>query len=303
MFEHITKMDGFRAYRLGTVDYQKALDLQLSLIEKRKNEEIDDVLLLLEHPPTFTMGRSGKTEHLLLSQEELKKRGIHFEVISRGGDITYHGPGQLVGYPILDLDKFNRDVHQYLRGIEEVIIRALGDFEIKAERIKGFTGVWVGGALNTPPLDSYPRPGGSPNTLPIYRYHVSDEEEDTDTSDMNSRRPCLTYSSDMHPSPGREKIASIGVGIKNWITYHGFALNVNTDLSYFDMMIPCGIQGVKMTSMKKFLGMAENIEMADVETSVIGAFSKVFNRRLNNITPADKKILGGVGITEYPIET
>jgi lipoate-protein ligase B len=260
MFEHITKMDGFKAYRLGMVDYQEALNLQLSLIEKRRNEEIDDVLLLLEHPPTFTMGRSGKTEHLLLSQEELKKRGIHFEVISRGGDITYHGPGQLVGYPILDLDKFNRDVHQYLRGIEEVIIRALGDFEIKAERIKGFTGVWVGGA---------------PNTLPLYRY----------------------------PSPGREKIASIGVGIKNWITYHGFALNVNTDLSYFDMMIPCGIQGVKMTSMKKFLGMAENIEMADVETSVIGAFSKVFDRRLNNITSADKKILGGIGITEYPIET
>jgi lipoate-protein ligase B len=235
-------MDGFKAYRLGMVDYQGALNLQLSLIEKRKNEEIEDVLLLLEHPPTFTMGRSGKAEHLLLSQEELKKRGIHFEIISRGGDITYHGPGQLVGYPILDLNKFNRDVHQYLRYIEEVIIRALSSFGIKAERIKGFTGVWIG--------------------------------------------------------EGREKIASIGVGIKNWITYHGFALNVNTDLSYFDMMVPCGIPGVKMTSMKEYLKMAEDIEMEDVETSIIDAFSKVFNRRLNN-SFADQKILDDVGITKY----
>jgi lipoate-protein ligase B len=215
-------MDGLRAYRLGMVEYQRALDLQLSLIDKRKNEEIEDVLLLLEHPPTFTMGRSGKTENLLKSQEELKRNGIHFEIISRGGDITYHGPGQLVAYPIVDLNKFNRDVHHYLRNIEEVIIRALCNFEIEAERIKGFTGVWV----------------------------------------------------------GREKIASIGVGIKNWMTHHGFALNVNTDLSYFDMMVPCGIQGVKMTSMKKCLRMAQNIEMKEVETSIIDAFSKVFNRRI-----------------------
>lgn len=262
-------MDGFKAYRLGTVDYQEALNLQLSFIEKRRNEEIEDVLLLLEHPPTFTMGSSGKTEHLLKSQKELKRDGIHFEVISRGGDITYHGPGQLVGYPILDLNKFNRDVHQYLRNIEEMIIRALCNFEIKAGRIKGFTGVWVGGTLKPLPLDTY---------------RVSDEEEDTDALAMKSRRPCLAHSSDMYPRPGGEKIASIGVGIKNWVTYHGFALNVNTDLSYFDMMIPCGITGVKMTSMKKFLGMAENIKMADIETSVIDAFSKVFNRKLYDDT-------------------
>lgn len=226
-------MDGLKAYRLGMVEYQRALDLQLSLIDKRKNEEIEDVLLLLEHPPTFTMGRSGKTENLLKSQEELKRNGIHFEIISRGGDITYHGPGQLVGYPIVDLNKFNRDVHQYLRNIEEVIIRALCDFEIEAERIKGFTGVWV----------------------------------------------------------GREKIASIGVGIKNWMTHHGFALNVNTDLSYFDMVIPCGIPGVKMTSMKKFLGMAENIKMAEVETSVVNAFSKVFNRGISGDVKTDEIFL------------
>src|SRR5574341_206026 len=215
-------MDGFKVYRLGLIDYQNAIKLQLSLIEKRMKEEIEDVLLLLQHPPTFTMGRSGKTEHILSNIEELKKRGIHFEEISRGGDVTYHGPGQLIGYPILDLNKFKRDIHQYLRNIEEMLILTLGDFNIKARRIEGLTGVWV----------------------------------------------------------NEEKVASIGVGIKRWITYHGFALNVNTELSYFDMIIPCGIPGAKMTSMKKIVAEKENLEITEVESSIINAFSKVFGRVL-----------------------
>ncbi len=223
-------MDGFKAYRLGIIDYQEALKLQISLLEKRMKEEIEDVLLLLEHPPTFTIGRSGKYEHLLSNVEELKKRGIHFEAISRGGDVTYHGPGQLVGYPIVDLNKFKRDIYQYLRSIEEMIIYTLSDFNINAERIKGLTGVWV------------------------------------------------------HD----EKVASIGVGVKRWITYHGFALNVNTELSYFDMIIPCGIPGTKITSIKKILGDRENINMIKVESSIINAFSKVFDRILiREITPED----------------
>lgn len=215
-------MDGFKAYRLGVVDYQYALKLQLSLLEKRMKEEIEDVLLLLQHPPTFTMGRSGRAKHLLSNIEELKKRGIHFEAITRGGDITYHGPGQLVGYPIIDLNKFKLDIHWFLRNIEEVIIYALSDFKIRAERKKGLTGVWV----------------------------------------------------------NDDKIASIGVAVKRWITYHGFALNVNTDLSYFDMIIPCGIQGTKITSMKKLLGEREDINMMKVESSIVNAFSRVFNRIL-----------------------
>ena len=224
------KMDGFKVYRLGIIDYQNALKLQLSLLEKRMKEEIEDVLVLLQHPPTFTMGRSGKTEHLLSNIEELKKRGIHFEEISRGGDITYHGPGQLVGYPIIDLNKFNRDIHQYLRNIEEMLILALNDCNIKAQRREGLTGVWV----------------------------------------------------------NDEKVASIGVGVKRWITYHGFALNVNTDLSYFDMIIPCGIQGAKITSMKIILGDIEDINLIKVESSIINAFSKVFNRvLLTEITSDD----------------
>src|SRR3989337_3933980 len=176
------------------------------------------------------MGRSGKTEHLLSNIEELKKRGIHFEEISRGGDITYHGPGQLVGYPIVNLNKFRRDIHRYLRNVEEMIIYALSDFHIKAGRINALTGVWV----------------------------------------------------------NEEKIASIGVGVRRWITYHGFALNVNTDLSYFDMIIPCGIPGAKMTSMKKILAEKGNLEMTEVESSIINAFSKVFDRvLLTEITSDD----------------
>ncbi|MGH7800563.1 MAG: lipoyl(octanoyl) transferase LipB [Thermodesulfobacteriota bacterium] len=215
-------MEGFKVYKLGIIDYQNALKLQLSLLEKRMKEEIEDVLLLLQHPPTFTMGRSGKTEHLLSNIKELKKRGIHFEEISRGGDITYHGPGQLVGYPIIDLNNFRCDINSYLRNLEEMIICALCHFDIEAKRINGFTGVWV----------------------------------------------------------NDEKVASIGIGIKRWVSYHGFALNVNTDLSYFDMIIPCGIPGVKMTSMKKILAKKENLDMAEVESNIINAFSKVFNRAL-----------------------
>jgi lipoate-protein ligase B len=227
-------MDGFKVYRLGIVPYQKALELQLYLLEKRIKQEIDDVLLLLQHPPTFTVGRNKKAEHLLVAPGELSKRGIHFEVISRGGDITYHGPGQLVGYPILDLNKLNRDVHKYLRNLEEMIILALRDFDIMAERSKGLAGVWA----------------------------------------------------------SRKKIASIGVGIKRWITYHGFALNVNTDLSYFQMIVPCGIEGVSVTSMKEMTGEKEDLDIMKVETSVINAFSRVFDRKLHGVFSNDAALDG-----------
>lgn len=234
-------MVGFKVYRLGIVDYSKALELQLSLLERRIKEESEDILLLLQHPPTFTVGRNKKTDHLLIAPEELSKRAIHFEVISRGGDVTYHGPGQLVGYPILDLNKFNRDVHKYLRNLEEMIILALEDFQIKAERVKGLTGVWASG----------------------------------------------------------QKIASIGVGIKRWITYHGFALNVNTDLTYFNLIVPCGIQGVKVTSMKERIAKKEDIDITKVETSVINAFSNVFNRRLDGMFSHDTNALDGAFDAEF----
>ena len=208
------------------VPYRKALDIQLSLLEKRKNGEIGDTLLLLEHPPTLTTGRRGDMANLLASDKLLADRGIHFEVISRGGDVTFHGPGQLVGYPILDLSA-DKDVHKYLRRLEETIILALRPYGIPARSIEGVTGVWA-------------------------KWH---------------------------------KIASIGVGFKKWITYHGFALNVNTDLSYFDMIVPCGIQDVRMTSIQRWLSSQDEVDMAGVEENIVEAFSKVFNsKHLKTIT-------------------
>ena len=212
-------MNTFKVYKLGKVPYRKALEIQLRLLEMRTNGEIGDTLLLLEHPPTFTIGRRGNMGNLLAAKNYLSKAGIHFEVISRGGDITYHGPGQLVGYPIMDLNGMGRDVHKYLRNLEETIIVSLGDFGIRGRRIKGITGVWT-------------------------KWH---------------------------------KIASIGVGVRRWVTYHGFALNVNTDLSYFDMIVPCGIENVKMTSIQRWLAKNEEIDMPEAEESIIKAFSYVFN--------------------------
>ncbi len=212
-------MNPFKIYKLGKVPYRKALEIQLMLHEMRTNGEIGDTLLLLEHPPTFTIGRRGNMGNLLAAENYLSKAGIHFEVISRGGDITYHGPGQLVGYPIMDLNGMGRDVHKYLRNLEETIIVSLADFGIRGRRIKGITGVWTKWS----------------------------------------------------------KIASIGVGVRRWVTYHGFALNVNTDLSYFDMIVPCGIENVKMTSIQRWLGKKEYIDMPEAEDSIIKAFSQVFD--------------------------
>ncbi len=219
-------MNTFKVYKLGNVPYRKALEIQLKLLEMRVNGEIGDTLLLLEHPPTFTIGRRGNMGNLLAAKNYLSKAGIHFEVISRGGDITYHGPGQLVGYPIMDLNGMGRDVHKYLRNLEETIIVSLRDFGIRGRRIKGITGVWA-------------------------KWH---------------------------------KIASIGVGVRRWVTYHGFALNVNTDLSYFDMIVPCGIENVKMTSIQRWLAKNEEIDMPEAEESIIKALSQVFSITHSNTT-------------------
>jgi lipoate-protein ligase B len=216
-------MQNLAVHKLGMIDYKNALELQLSLLEKRKHGEIGDTILLLEHPPTYTIGRKGNIKNLLIDSANLKKRGIHFERVSRGGDITFHGPGQLVGYPIIDLNNFDRDVHRFLRKLEEAIILTLSEFGINGERIPELTGVWV----------------------------------------------------------GEEKIASIGVGVKKWITYHGFALNVNTDLTYFDNIVACGIPKVEITSMERKLGTKNGMKMIEVENSVIKAFKKTFNMDLN----------------------
>ena len=204
----------------GILSYQEAWDRQetffLKIIaEKRENRKrsvpipTKNHLFFVEHPPVFTLGKSGKMEHLLLRENELNTKGIAFHKTNRGGDITFHGPGQLVGYPILDLDNFFTDIHKYLRFLEEVIILTLGDFGIQGARSDGETGVWL----------------------------------DIDT-------------------PVARKICAMGVRASRWVTMHGFALNVNTDLSYFENIIPCGINDKKVTSLEKEIGHKIDIDHA-----------------------------------------
>lgn len=202
---------------LGLVPYSIALELQRDLARRRITGEIDeDVLLLLEHPPVVTLGRTAREAHILSSPERLRARGVEVYEVERGGDVTFHGPGQLVGYPILDLKRHRKDLHWYLRQVEETLIVALSEVGIEAERNSGYTGVWTGG----------------------------------------------------------RKIASIGVHARDWVTWHGFALNVTTDLSYFDLIVPCGIAQVQMTSVTRELGTDFSVNrMSDI---VARAFGQVF---------------------------
>ena len=185
---------------LGLVGYAEAYALQKRIVAARKTEAIGDVLLLCEHPHVITQGRNGKGEHLLASEHVLQQKGIEYYETTRGGDITYHGPGQIVGYPILNLGAIRRDVVWYVRTLEEAMIQATAEFGIKAERVAGKTGIWV---------------------------RVGNTEE---------------------------KLAAIGVHISRWVTSHGFAYNVSTDLRNFDLIVPCGIAECRVTSLEKLLG-------------------------------------------------
>lgn len=207
--------------RLGRIGYQEALDLQADLVERRRRGEIGDTLLLLEHPPVITLGvktRNTRT-NIIASDAQLAEAGVAVFQTGRGGDVTYHGPGQLVGYPILDLNPHRRDVHKYVRDIEQALIDAVASLGITATRAEGLTGIWV----------------------------------------------------------GSNKLAAIGVRISRWITSHGFALNVATDLSHFDLIVPCGIQDRGVTSVERLLG--RPVAMAEVETAVEAAFSSMFSSR------------------------
>jgi len=209
---------------LGRVSYAEGLELQQQLIAARKAGEVADQLLLLEHPHVITMGRNGQMENLLASGEVLERAGISFYPTDRGGDVTYHGPGQLVGYPILDLRDWKRDVGAYVRGIEQVIIDTLADYGIEAGRIPKLTGVWVEG----------------------------------------------------------RKIAAIGVHLSRWVTSHGFALNVHTDLSYFQYIVPCGLTK-PVTSMAQ-LGVRATLP--EVSRILAVHFGRVFDCEMAAETPA-----------------
>ena len=207
--------------------YAEMLEIQRAVARARISGEIpQDVLILVEHPAVITLGRSSKDAHLLSNPEQLRARGVEIFEVERGGDVTFHGPGQLVGYPIVDLKRHKQDLHWYLRRIEDVLIQALGAFNIPAGRVEKYTGVWTGG----------------------------------------------------------RKIASIGVHARDWVTWHGFALNVTTELSYFDLIVPCGIPDVTMTSVEReLLERADGVCLApspalaeDVRTSVAASMAREF---------------------------
>ena len=213
-------MQPLEVRRLGRVSYGEALSLQESLVAERQAGRIGDLLLLLEHPHVITLGvkRDAAATHVLATPEALAARGIHVFETGRGGDVTYHGPGQIVGYPIVDLNPDRRDVHRYVRDLEEVMIRTAADFGVAARRIQGLTGVWA----------------------------------------------------------GADKLGAIGVRISRWITSHGFAFNVTTDLTHFGLIVPCGIRNRGVTSLARLLG--RPLEMAAVEDVLARHFCGVFDR-------------------------
>ena len=213
---------------LGTMAYGEALDLQRAVANVRISGQIaNDVLLLVEHPPVVTLGRGTKPGHLIASEAQLRARGVELFEVERGGDITFHGPGQLVGYPIIDLKQHRQDLHWYLRSVEEVIIRAMSSIGLPCVRNPGKTGVWTGGA----------------------------------TGEAESRL---------------RKVASIGVHARDWVTWHGFALNVGTDLSFFDLIVPCGISDVTMTTVEKELA-SEFPGAERVTDAIVRSFESVFS--------------------------
>lgn len=233
--------------RLGVVPYGEALALQRDLVDQRKAGAIPDTLLLLQHPHVLTLGVKGDggRSHILAADEVLRARGVEIFETGRGGDVTYHGPGQLVGYPILDLDPDRRDVHRYVRDLEEVMIRVCASYGVVAGRIAGLTGAWAG-------VDD--GSGGS---------------SQVDQSERSSR-----------PA---EKIGAIGVRISRWVTSHGFAFNVRTDLEFFRLIVPCGIADRGVTSLEREVG--AEISMIEVEARFVQFFGDVFDRRVPVVTP------------------
>jgi lipoyl(octanoyl) transferase len=212
---------------LGLMSYTDACALQQRLVAARKANAIDDVLLLCEHPHVITLGRNGNRANLLASEHVLRQKSVELHSTNRGGDITYHGPGQIVGYPILNLDRIKRDVGWYVRTLEEAMIRASGDFNVTAYRVPGKTGIWV-----------------QPGTRNL--------REGT-ASALPTRLEIPGVSTPEVSPATEEKLAAIGVHISRWVTSHGFAYNVSTDLRYFDLIVPCGIADRKATSLEKLL--------------------------------------------------
>ena len=260
--------------QLGTIDYATGLRLQQKLVELRKEGRIGDVLLLLEHASVITLGRNAKRAHVVAATDLLRQRGVEVFDCDRGGDVTFHGPGQLVGYPIFDLRGFPAEdgrrktlgVIEYVRRLEDVLIRTCADFRISAERISGLTGVWT-------------------------------------ETDMVSGETCVPAGQNQlsaRTQSAQAKIAAIGVHISRGVTTHGFALNVNTDLSFFDLIVPCGIANKPVTSMEKEL--KRTLPLEDVAHSIARNFGSVFQSQVLWLETLEALLEQKVGVPVRPPE-
>ncbi|MCF8242346.1 MAG: lipoyl(octanoyl) transferase LipB [Melioribacteraceae bacterium] len=230
---HTAKQSTYRIFEyqdLGLIDYKEAWDLQKSIFDLRVKNEIKDKLFLLEHPHTYTFGKTADKNNLVGNEDYLRQNKISVYDIDRGGDITYHGPGQIVGYPIIDLKEWKQDTHLYLRSLEEVIIRTCADYGLECGRVPEFTGVWI----------------------------------------------------------ENRKICAIGIKVSRWVTMHGFAFNVNTNLDLFNGIIPCGIKDKEVTSLSKELG--SDVPVEEVKSKIIEHFKQVFNYTDYVINKTKKKI-------------
>jgi lipoyl(octanoyl) transferase len=227
---------------LGLIPYVPACELQRELVEARKANAIPDVLLFCEHSHVITLGRNGKREHLRANDRLLAQMQVEFHATDRGGDITYHGPGQIVGYPILDLADHRRDIRWYVEQLEETMIRASRDFGIEAHRVPGKHGIWIGSANET---------------------------------------------------GAEEKLAALGVHLSRWVTSHGFAYNVSTDLRYFDLIVPCGIQDARATSLERILG--GKVESAEAKARLSKHFADVFGYSLTSVSHGELEAKLGSG--------
>ena len=247
--------------QLDTIDYATGLRLQQQLVSLRKEETIGDVLLLLEHSPVITLGRNAKAANVIVSPDVLGQRGVELFECDRGGDVTFHGPGQIVGYPIFDLRGFadpggkrkTLGVIEFVRRLEEVLIRTCVDFSIPATRVQGLTGVWT----DPPSLSS---------------------AENSTTLSARAKSRDLLFDAAGTTSGPESKLAAIGVHISRFVTSHGFALNVNTDLSYFNLIVPCGITSKPVTSMQQELG--KPLDLNVVAESISRNFGTVFSSQM-----------------------
>ncbi len=296
--------------QLGTVDYATGLRLQQQLVALRKEEKIGDVLLLLEHSPVITLGRNAKTANVIASPELLAQRRVELFESDRGGDVTFHGPGQIVGYPIFDLRNFaapdgkrkTLGVIEFVRRLEEVLIRTCADFAIPTQRVPGLTGVWTNPGATTTDV------GTAAPGCPVEQSSTATAESNPECTGKRDReghdfsraekRPDKESALAAEVGSPEAKLAAIGVHISRFVTSHGFALNVNTDLSFFNLIIPCGITAKPVTSMQQELG--RELDLNAVAESISRNFGTVFSSQMLWVETLDALLGRAVGVPMKP---